>query len=173
MNKDNKLISLVLVILLGALVQVVLAAGDAKDAPNTAAIAFSKAYFNMNPDMADRLCNGGVTEDEVDMVGNFLYSQTMHAAARGFELKRLRKSFSHIRTETVDMTKDSATVNISGTTRTIINPVFGWVGKMFFLTTPDTVETTLEMVKEDGVWKVCGEPFALSAAVPETDEDDE
>ena len=173
MNKDNKLISLVLVILLGALVQVVLAAGDAKDAPHTAAIEFSKSYFYMDPDMADRLCNGGVTEDEVDMVGDYLYRQTMEAAARGFELKRLRKSFSHIHTNTVDMTKDSATVNISGTTRTIINPVFGWVGKMFFLTTSDAVETALDVVKEDGVWKVCGEPFALSAAVPETDEDEE
>ena len=172
MKQDNRLISIVMVILLGAMLQVVLAAGDSKDAPHSAAIEFSKAYFYMDADMADRLCNGGVTEDEVDMVGNYLYGQTMEAAARGFELKRLRKSFSHIATNTVDMTEDAATVNISGTTRTIINPVFGWVGKMFFITTSDTVETSLDVVREDGVWKVCGEPFALSAAVPEEDEEE-
>jgi len=167
MKQDNRLASLILIVIFGAMVQVVLAAGDGKDAPYAASKAFAKKYFYLDASMADHLCNAGVTDDDVDMVDNYIHSQRMAAESRGYDITRFRKSFSHIKTTTTDMDGDSATVHISGTTRTIINPLFGYVGKMFFITSPEHVEATFEVVKEDGKWKVCGEPFALSAAAPE------
>ncbi|MFH1983793.1 MAG: hypothetical protein ABIL58_18285 [Pseudomonadota bacterium] len=167
MKQDNRLATLILIVIFGAMVQVVLAAGDGKDAPYKAATEFTQKYFYLDPSMADQMCNAGVTEDDVDMVDNYLYAKQMEASARGYDVTRLRKSFSHIKTQTVDMTNESATVHISGTARTIINPVFGWFGKMFFITTPEHLEATLDLVKEDGKWKVCGEPLTLSAVVAE------
>jgi hypothetical protein len=167
MKQDNRLAALVLVLIFGAMIQLVMAAGDGKNAPYTAATTFAQKYFYLDPSMADQLCNAGVTDDDVDMVDNYLYAKRTEAASRGYDIIRLRKSFSHIKTRTVDMDNDSATVHISGTTRTIINPLFGWFGKMFFITTPEHVDATLEVVKEDGVWKVCGEPFTLSAKAAE------
>jgi hypothetical protein len=35
------------------------------------------------------------------------------------------------------------------------------VAKIFSLGETHNVEETLTLVKEDGLWKVCGEPFAL------------
>lgn len=170
MKQDNRLASLVLILIFGAMVQVVMAAGDSKSAPYAAATEFAKNYFYLDPAMADQICNAGVTEDDVDMVDNYLYAKRTEAASRGYDISRLRKSFTHVKTQTVDMDEGAATVHISGTTRTIINPVFGWVGKMFFITRPEHVEATLEVVKEDGKWKVCGEPFTLTAVVVEIEE---
>jgi len=167
MKQDNRLATLILIVIIGAMVQVVMAAGDGKDAPYKAATTFAQKYFYLDAGMADQMCNAGVTEDDVDMVDDYLYAKKMEAAARGYDISRLRKSFTHVSTRTVDMNGESATVHISGTARTIINPLFGWFGKMFFITTPEHVEATLEVVKEDGKWKVCGAPFALSAVVPE------
>lgn len=167
MKQDNRLAALILILIFGAMIQVVMAAGDGKNAPYTAATTFAQNYFYLDPSMADQMCNAGVTDDDVDMVDNYLYAKRTEATARGYDISRLRKSFSHIQTRTVDMDGNSATVHISGTTRTIINPLFGWFGKMFFMTTPEHVEATIDVVKEGGVWKVCGEPFALSAMTAE------
>ena len=131
MSQDSKM-ALGGVLLLGILLQLIMVAADTRNTPTDAAIAFSKAYFGLCPELAQTMANNGVNEDEIDVADAYLHKMYLEAAARGYELKRLRKSFSHIHTKTIAKDANTATIHISGQTRTIINPVFGFVGKIFF-----------------------------------------
>ena len=47
-------------------------------------------------------------------------------------------------------------------TRTCIHPVFAYVASLFRLGQTHEFEETLELIKEDGKWKVCGTPYGLA-----------
>ena len=166
MSQDTK-VALVTVLILGGLLQIVLAGGDTQDAPHEAAIAFSKAYFGLCPDLSATMVNDGMDEDDVDVAGDYLYEKSAEAAARGYHISRLSRMLSNVHTKTTVRDASSATVKISGTTRIAINPVFGFVGKLFFLTTPTEFEDIeLNLVKEGGDWKVTADALdALADAV--------
>jgi hypothetical protein len=164
MSQDSK-IALITVVVIGFLLQIILAAGDARQTPYGAAIAFSKAYFGLCPDLAQTMANNGIDADEVDVADAYLYSKSVEAADRGYPIRRLNKMFYNIHTKTVAQDASTATVHISGTTRIAVNPLYGFVAKLFFLTSPTDVEETINLVKEDGKWKVAGQPFALADAV--------
>ena len=164
MSQDSK-IALITVVVLGFLLQIILAAADTRETPYGAAIAFSKAYFSLCPDLAQTMANNGIDADEVDVADAYLYSKSVEAADRGYHISRLSKMFYNIHTKTVAQDASTATVHISGTTRIAINPLYGFVAKLFFLTSPTDVEETINLVKEDGKWKVAGQPFALADAV--------
>jgi len=164
MSQDSK-VALITVLLIGTLLQIILAAGDSRDTPYGAAVAFSKAYFGLCPELALTMANNGLNEDEIDIADAYLYSKYVEAASRGYHISRLSKMFYNIHTQTVAQDASTATVHIRGTTRFAINPVYGFVGKLFFLTSPTDVEETINLVKEKGKWKVAGQPFALADAV--------
>lgn len=163
MSQDSK-IALVTVLMIGSLLQIILAAGTAQNTPHEAAIAFSKAYFGLYPELAATLVNNGIDEDEIDVAGDYLYDKSVEAAARGYHISRLNRMLYNIHTETIARDASTATVKISGTTRVAINPVFGFVGKLFFLTTPvDFKDKKLNLVKEGGNWKVTTEALETLA----------
>jgi hypothetical protein len=164
MSQDSK-VALITVVVIGFLLQIILAAADTRETPYGATIAFSKAYFGLCPDLAQTMANNGINTDEVDVADAYLYSKSVEAANRGYPLKRFRKMFYNIHTKTVAQDASTATVHISGTTRIAVNPLYGFVAKLFFLTSPTDVEETINLVKEDGKWKVAGQPFALADAV--------
>jgi len=60
---------------------------------------------------------------------------------------------------------ESATIQVKGKRRTQINPVYAYVAKLFGLGQTHTFEETLELIKEDGSWKVCGNPYGLTMDV--------
>ena len=163
MAQDNRFIPLIVVVLIGAFAQILFVAADCKDTPYRAATAFSKAYFGLDESiMADRMCNAGVTDNEVNLVRSYLNAKYTEAASRGYQMERLKYLLSHIHTETVATGAESAQVHLKATIQSHINPLFWWVGKTFKLTQPRQVEETLELVKTDGRWKVCGTPFTLA-----------
>lgn len=164
MSQDSK-VALVTVIMIGTLLQVILAAGDSRETPYGAAIAFSKAYFGLCPDLALTMANKGLNEESIDVADAYLYNKQIEAAGRGYHISRLRKMLSGIHTKTIVQDASTATVHLTATARISINPLFGFVGKLFFLTSPTTVEETLNLVKEGGTWKVSGQPFDLADAV--------
>ena len=164
MSQDSK-VALITVFLIGTLLQIILTAGDSKDTPYGAAVAFSKAYFGLCPDLARTMANNGLNEDDVDVADAYLYSKYVEAAERGYHVSRLSKMFYNIHTKTVAQDASTATVHIRGTTRVAINPLYGFVAKLFFITSPTDVEETINLVKEKGKWKVTGQPFALADAV--------
>jgi len=142
-----------------------LAAGDTRNTPYEAAIAFSKAYYGLCPDLAGTMANNGLNKDDVDVAAAYLYNRQAEAADRGYPVRRMRKMLYNIHTETTARDAATATVHLTGTTRIAINPLYGFVGKLFFLTSPTDVKETLNLVKEDGKWKVSGQPYALADAI--------
>ncbi len=169
MRPENTWAPLVLVVILGVLVQLVLIAGSMKKTPYRSAEAFAKAYFRLDPAaMADELCNHGIVKTkaaDVNIVKAYLDRVYDEAHSDGYALERMRRSFSDARTESSYTGADCATLQISGLVRTDINPVFGWVGWLFSLTPPTPVSATLQLVKKNGQWKVCGQPFGMTVPV--------
>ena len=166
MAQDNKLTPLLVVVLIGAFAQVLFAATECQDTPYRKAVAFSKAYYALDESMAGSMCNDGVTEDDVDLVRAYLTAKYTEAAARGYQMERLKNMLYNIHTKTVMKGADAAEVHLKGTIQNSINPLFWWVGKLFRLTRPQDVEATLELTRENGQWKVCGEPFDLAQYLP-------
>ena len=72
----------------------------------------------------------------------------------------MKTALSHIESETEMQDENTAVVRIKAERRRYLNPVFGAIGKIFFLTETYPVELSLTMIQEEVQWKVCGEPFS-------------
>ena len=133
------------------------------DNPAEVAVDFTKAYFMLDgATMSELLCNEIVEDEEADAVGTYLNSVAVKARSMGFSQNYMRNQLSHIKTEIQMADETSATVRITGERLRSINPVYASVGRLFFLIKSHKVDKTLNLVKEDGRWKVCGQPFSLS-----------
>ena len=161
MQQNNKSTAWALTLLLALLLQVAFVFADAKDTPTRAAIEVSKAYFKLDPAMAERICEERRIVEDIDVVESYLYRMQQEAEARGFDLGMMKKGLYHIETDVLVRTDQEAKVHVSGVLRTRINPVYAWVAGLFHLGNTAHVEETIDLVKEDGKWKVCGRLFEL------------
>jgi hypothetical protein len=133
------------------------------DSPVTAAVDFAKAYFMLDgTSMSERLCSEMVEDEELNIVNTYLNSVADRARELGFSKNYMRNQLSHISTELQMTDENNAEVRITGERLRSINPVFALIGRLFFLIETHEVDETLSLVKEDGRWKVCGNPFSLS-----------
>jgi hypothetical protein len=73
----------------------------------------------------------------------------------------MKNALSNIETATEMEDENTAKVKITADRKRYLNPLYGIVAQLFFLTESHGVEETLTLVKEDGQWKVCGAPFEL------------
>jgi hypothetical protein len=162
MSQNSKYISLAVVIGLGIVLQVVLIFASCTSSPYNTAVAFTKAYFKLNPSMAEYLCEESKTIDDLDVVAGYIHHATSAAKNRGFNKSYVKSQLYNIITETTYTSDTEATVFIKAERRTAINPLYAWVAKLFHIGGTYPFEATLEVIKEDGAWKVCGDPLALS-----------
>lgn len=144
-----------------AILQVALIAADCQQTPARVAKQFSRSYVYLDTDMQDYLCDELVEGGAVD---NYLYAKKREADQRGFSTNYLRHLFTKLHVETLSRDDTTARIHVSGTTRVAINPAFMVVGKLFSLADSYHREATLDLVKQDGAWKICGEPFGLQPA---------
>lgn len=165
MVQNSKGIVLIIATLVVAVIfQFIFILADCKDTPVKTAVQFSKDYFLLSERMGDRLCEDlKAEEDETDPVKAFIQSAKDDARARGFDLSMVRRSLSHIETETISRDADAAEIRLSANSRVCINPAFTWVATLFKLGESREVEAVLSLVKENGSWKVCGNPFGMAA----------
>jgi len=159
MAKDNRFVSLAVVVLIGVVLQGAFIFVDHQETPSKTAVAFSKAYFQLDPAMADSL-SAEILENG-DVVSSYIEKVADDARARGFALKRMISQLSLDETHTVFKDDNTAEVRITGCRRVTINPIFGFVAKLFNLNQAHPVDETLILVREDGQWKVSGQPFDL------------
>jgi hypothetical protein len=157
----SKYVPLLVVICIGIVVQLLLIPLDCINKPYKTAVAFTEAYFKIDPSMANYLCEDSKTVDDIDTVAQYLYDMTKQARDRGFDKRYLKSKLYHVMTHTTYLGDAEATVSISADRRTAINPVFAWVAKLFHIGETHPFQETLEIVKEDGKWKVCGSPLSL------------
>jgi uncharacterized protein (UPF0335 family) len=161
MGSNSKLPAIAAVIVVAFILQIVLVAADHHESPGKAAVEFSKAYFKLNTAMEKRLCREITEDGESDVVSDYLNRVADQAKSMGFDVRWMKMVLSHIETETQMVDDNVAKVRINCNRRRAVNPVFALVAKLFYLGETYNVEETLTLVKEDGLWKVCGEPFAL------------
>ncbi len=155
MAKVGKYLPLVIAVLVGVFFQAIFIVSDMKDTPTKAAIEFAQAYYLLDDDtMEKRLCRASLA---AGMIDNYLYEMRKQAADRGFDLKYFKARLSGIKTQTLEMSDRTAKIRIIAQKRSSINPVFEYVGKLFCLTKAYDVEKTLDLVKENDRWRVCGQ----------------
>ena len=80
----------------------------------------------------------------------------------GFSLNYMRSMLYHIKTDVVSEDESEAKIRITCERKRMIHPVFTIIGKLFFIGETYEVDETLNIIKEDGKWKVCGRAFSLS-----------
>jgi hypothetical protein len=161
MKSGNKVMALVSVVIVAFILQVVLIIVDHHDSPGMAAVEFSRAYFKLSPSMADFLCSEIAGDEDTNVVGDYINRMADEARANGFEPGWMKMALSHIELSTRMIDSSTAEVHITCSRRRAMNPLFGIVSKIFFLGETHKVADTLTVVKEDGTWKVCGQPYSL------------
>ena len=161
MDRAKNIIAIAAVIVIAFILQVVLVIADKQETPAKAAIAFSRAYFKLDKAMGDFLCNQISEEAEEDVVDEYLNRTSEEAKAMGFDLNYMKKALSHVETAIEMEDENTAKVKITADRKRYLNPLFGIIAQLFFLTESDGIEETLTLVKEDGQWRICGAPFEL------------
>ena len=80
----------------------------------------------------------------------------------GYAFDYMKQDLYQVETRVSLKEADKAQVRLTATRKRAINPVFGAVAEVFALTQAHRVEATIDLVREDDRWKVCGHPFALT-----------
>ena len=125
MAQMNKIAALILTLIIGIGVQVFFYTIDRQNRPNLVAAEFSKAYFQLDPSMADKICTERLTSGEdVDLVDKYIYQATREAKKRGFNSTFSRYKLYDITTEIISKTWETSQVRITGKRRVAINPVY-------------------------------------------------
>ncbi len=150
-------VTITLTILLGIGLQVVFAVSEMTDNPEKAAVEFAKAYFHNDPDMRNRLCANLLESGEGDPVAAHITRNIWKADERGFSLCYLGDRVKHINTKTLSVNEDKALLEVEAKLKNSLRSFF--TGEKAY-----EVHEQFQMVKEDGRWKVCGNPFMIAGA---------
>jgi hypothetical protein len=165
MSQNSKYGSLAVVICLGIVLQLILVFASSSNSPYHTAVAFTKAYFKLDPSMAEYLCEESKTVDDLDVVTGYIHHAASAAQDRGFGKSYVKSQLYNVSTETTYISDTEAKVTITANRRTAINPIFAWIAKLFHIGGTYPFETTIDVIKEDGTWKVCGDPLSLARNV--------
>jgi len=157
----SRSVGIILVLIVGFLVQLLFSLADLRDTPNKAVVEFSKAYFQLDQSMANRICKIQLVNDDIDIVDQYLYLAAKEANERGFDINFMKNKLYHIETETLSKNDTTAKIRITGKIRVAINHVYPIVAKLFNIGSTHEVDETFNVIKEDGQWKVCGNLFSL------------
>lgn len=154
---------IILVLIIGFLLQLVFSVADAIDSPSKAVVQFSKAYFNLDKSMAERICKERLASETIDVIDQYIYLSAKEAKERGFGINFMKNKLYHIETETISKTENEAQIRITGKIRVSINPVYPIIAKLLNIGATHEVDEIINVIKEDGKWKVCGNLFSLPA----------
>jgi hypothetical protein len=152
---------IIMVLILGFLVQALFTFADSTDTPSKAVVQFSKAYFNLDKSMAKRICEKRLASEDVDLIDQYLHFSAEEAKKRGFDINFMKNKLYHIETETISKKDNEAQIRITGKIRVSINAVYPIVAKLFNIGATHEVDEIINVIKEDGKWKVCGNLFSL------------
>ena len=162
MDQGTKFMAIATVIIIAVILQVALISLQDNQSPAQTAVCFTKAYFKLDESMGQYLCNELVENAETDLVDDYLHQVKEEAKTMGFKNNYMKTALAHAKTQTEMLDENTAIVRIQGERTRYLNPVFGAVATIFFLTESYEVDKTLKVVNEDGKWKVCGTPFMLA-----------
>ncbi|RLC26606.1 MAG: hypothetical protein DRH21_01630 [Deltaproteobacteria bacterium] len=153
-NKGSIITGAILIIVIAFFLQVMFVYAQNSDTPNKAATEFTKAYFGLDSSMADRLCQESLIVDGVNVVDKYIDSVTTKAKAEGFRPFYVKDFIYHIQTNTVSKDDNKAKISL---TCEIKHPLRSFFTKE----SSREINETIDLIKEDGKWKVCGDVFSL------------
>ena len=153
----KKIVTIALTILFGIILQVIFVSADCQNKPNRVAVAFAKAYFKFDPSMSEFICEEQKFVDDVDVAERYIDLAEKEAKAQGFSINFLKNKLYHIETHTTFIGDNEAQVKLTGKKRVSINSVYEYIARIFFIGETHEVDETIKVVKEDGMWKVCGD----------------
>ena len=159
MAKDNRITGLVLVVFFGIILQLLLGMLDTRSTPGKTAVEFTKAYFSLDVSMSEYICDELMEEENI--VEKYIDQVAQEAQNLGFKLNYMRSMLYHIKTDIISRDESEAKIRITCERKRMINPVFTIIGKLFFIGETYEVDETLNIIKEDGKWKICGRAFSL------------
>jgi hypothetical protein len=162
MQQGSKFFTIIAVLVVGVMLQIMLVFADRRETPAKTAVAFSEAYFGLDPAMVKYLCSAFTTNEEGDVVGDYLSRGADDAKVVGFDRNYMRSRLYSVHTEIISQNDTEVEVRIHAERKRNINPIFTVVGRLFSIGETYSVDETLKLVKEDGRWKVCGRAFSLS-----------
>ncbi len=157
----SKSAGIIIVLIIGFFIQILFAFADTRDTPSSAVVEFSKAYFQLDKSMAKKVCNENLVSDEIDVIDQYIYLAEKDAGVRGFDKNLVKYKLYNIETKIISKHDNEAQVRITGKRRVAINPVYPIVSKIFDLGETYEVDKVINVIKEDGKWKVCGDLFSL------------
>ena len=147
-----------IVIGIAIILQLALIGIDHQQTPGSVTRNFTEAFFDLNPDMQDYLCASLVEKGVVD---RYLYQEKQQVSSRGFSTHYMRQAFTELHINVEKPGDTAMTLHVEGTTRTCINRPFMIVGILFGLGRDYSVDEHIDVVKENGRWRVCGNPFGI------------
>ena len=159
MPKQKMLWAFGLVVILFLGLQALMVFADSCEGASETALNFTKAYFGLDPDMANMVCQEVKESAEADPVATFMNQVALEAENLGHSFNYMRSQLTKYHLETIAQDDKSATIHISGKRKRSIHPIFTYVGRLFFLGETYDFEKTLNLVKEEGEWKVCDDLF--------------
>ncbi len=163
MEQGSKLTAIVCVVFVGIVLQVVLSCIPPKDSPTRTAREFTKAYYMLDPEMSKWLCEELAENEEGDPVDAYLYKMSQEALKEGYKPSFKQTTLYNLKIKKVSNDDDpTVKMRVTAVRKRCINPAFALVAKWFFLGNSYPLEATLELIKEDGKWKICGAPFDLT-----------
>jgi hypothetical protein len=163
MTQLSKSAGIILVLVCGFILQILLVFADTRDAPNKAVVEFSKAYFKLDKSMTERICKERLASEDIDVVDQYIYLVGKEAKERGFDISFMKNELYHIETEIITQNDTEAQIRITGKRRVAINPAYPIVAKVFDIGGTYDVDEAIDVKKEEGKWKVCGDLFSLPA----------
>ena len=161
MKKSPRLISLLAALLIGLCLHASSAWAEG-NAPTQVVKDFTKAYYMLDPSMADFLSEDAlINENDVDMVELYLRLQESDAYSRGYQTSYLQMKPILMKTTVLSMDDSTAQIQINATTIRSINPLYRIVGYVFCILEEHESQDTITLVKEEGAWKIGPGAFDL------------
>ena len=162
MADNNKGSAIAVVLLFAICLQVALVFAETRETPQKAAVQFTKKYFCIDPAVKKYLCAEILADEEIDVVDAFIYGQALEAEKQGYKANFMRNRIFHLEPKLISQDENTAQVHLKLTYKKYLNPVYSVVGRLFDLGETYHLEETLNLVKENGHWKVCGQPYRLT-----------
>lgn len=149
MPKFKMALTLALVLIAGIVVQVMFIFADGQDAPHKAAVEFAKAYFAYDGSaLANRVCKDSLVVDGVNTVNRYVNHARTEFNERGFNLNcYTRQGLYDVRTQTLMRNQTRARVRLTAERKSPLRSFFSGEKAQH-------VDAQIDLVKEDGKWKV-------------------
>lgn len=159
MPKFKMALTLALVLIAGIAVQMVFIFADGREAPHKAAVEFAKAYFAHDGDALNaRVCQSARVVDGVNTVNRHVSRVREGFNERGFGLNcYTRQSLYDVRTQTLMRNQTQARVRLTAERKSPLRSFFSGEKAQH-------VDVQIDLVREDGMWKVLHSSLPLGDA---------